>query len=387
MDRSPVIVGAADYPIEDGVVPAGVSPLRVQAVAAREALAQAGLTFQDVDGLLAAGAWSPTGAGQHLTFTLGEYMGIRPRFVDGTNVGGASFEVHLAHAAMAIEAGYCDVALITYGSTQRSQRARGLGGRAPELNMQFETPFGMLSPLGGYALAAARYEHQYGDIRDALSDIAVASRQWASLNPRATKRDPITAADVAASPLVSDPLRRLDCCLVTDGGGAVVVTAAGNAAGSDRRPIHITGYAEGQTHWTMTSMPDVTTTASAQTGPRALAMAGRRVDDIDVVQIYDSFTITVLLTLEGLGFCAPGEGPEFVAGHDLGPGGDFALNTSGGGLSYLHPGMFGIFLITEACRQLWGVPFGAQVPDARTALVSGTGGTLSSSATCVLELA
>lgn len=386
MDRSPVIVGAADYPIADGVVPPGVSPLQVQAVAAREALAQAGLTFQDVDGLLSAGAWSPTGAGQHITFTLGEYLGVRPRYVDSTNIGGASFEAHLAHASMAIEAGYCDVALITYGSTQRSARSRGLGGRAPELNMQFETPFGMLSPLGGYALAAARYAHQYGDIRDALSDIAVASRRWASTNPRATKREEITPDDVTASPLVSDPLRRLDCCLVTDGGGAVVVTAAGHARNGGRRPIRVAGYAEGQTHWTMTSMPDVTVTAAAETGPRALAMAGRRPEDMDVVQIYDSFTITVLLTLEALGFCGPGEAPDFIASHDLGPGGDWPLNTSGGGLSYLHPGMFGIFLITEACRQLWGEPLGAQVPDARVGLISGTGGTLSSTATCVLEL-
>jgi acetyl-CoA acetyltransferase len=385
VDRTPVIVGAADYPIVNGVVEPGVTAVHIQAAAAAEALRMAGLTFADVDGLLTAGAWSLAGAGQHPTFTLGEYMRIRPRFIDSTNIGGASFEAHLAHAAAAIAEGRCDVALITYGSTQRSDSSRSLGGRAPEHNFQFETPWGMPSPLGGYALAAARYEHQYGDIRQSLSEVAVAARAWAALNPRATKRELLTVDEVSESKLISDPLRLLDCCLVTDGGGAVVVTAAG-LAGGVHRPIQVTGYGEAQTHWIMSEMPDLTVLPAAESGPRALSMAGRRADEIDIVQLYDSFTITVLLTLEAMGFCAPGEGADFIRDNDLRPGGDIALNTSGGGLSYLHPGMFGIFLITEACRQLWGEAGDAQVEGCRTALVSGTGGTMSSAATCVLEL-
>lgn len=384
MDRRPVIVGAVDYPLQNGQVEPGVTPLQMQARCSVDALAQSGLTLSDVDGLATAGAWSPTGAGQHITMTVGEYLGLQPKYVDSTNIGGSSFEAHVAHAAMAIEAGYCDVVLITFASVQRSARLRGLGGRAPELNMQFETPTGMLSPVGGYAMAAHRYEHQYGDPRESLNDIAVAARKWASINPAATKRDLITADDVSDSPLVSDPLRLLDCCLVTDGGAAIVMTTAERARDLNRTPIRVAGYGEAQTHWTMTSMPDLTVTPASQSGPRALQAAGMTMSDIDIFQIYDSFTITVLLTMESLGMCAPGEGRDYIASHDLGPGGDLPLNTSGGGLSYLHPGMFGIFLLTEACTQLWGDAGERQVDGVKTALVNGTGGALSSTSTCVL---
>lgn len=384
MDRRPVIVGAADYPLIDGKVGQGITPLQMQATTAVTALADAGLTLADVDGLATAGAWNPTGAGQHITMTVGEYLGIQPRYVDSTNIGGSSFEAHVAHAAMAIEAGYCDVVLITFASIQRSARTRGLGGRSPELNMQFETPTGMLSPVGGYAMAANRYGHLYGDPRETLAEIAVAARAWAGLNPAATKRDPLTVDEVLESPLISDPLRLLDCCLVTDGGAALVMTTAERAKDLNRPGILVAGYGEAQTHWTMTSMPDLTVTPAAQSAPRALAAAGVGIDEIDVFQLYDSFTITVLLTLEAVGVCGPGEGIDFLAGHDISPGGDFPLNTSGGGLSYQHPGMFGIFLLTEACTQLWSEAGARQVPGARSALVNGTGGALSSTATCVL---
>ena len=384
MDRRPVIVGAFDHPLTNGRVGPGITPLQIQATCAVEALGQAGLSLADVDGLATAGAWNPTGAGQHITMTVGEYLGIQPRYVDSTNIGGSSFGAHVAHAAMAIEAGYCEVVLVTFASVQRSAASRGLGGRAPELNMQFETPTGMLSPVGGYAMAANRYAHVYGDPRESLTSIAVAARAWAGLNPAATRRDPLTAQDVLTSPLISDPLRLLDCCLVTDGGAALVMTTAERARDTDRPAVLVAGYAEAQTHWTMTSMPDLTVTPAALSAPRALAAAGLSVDQIDVFQLYDSFTITVLLTLEAIGVCRPGEGREFLAAHDISPGGDFPLNTSGGGLSYLHPGMFGIFLLTEACVQLWGDAGDRQVDGARTALVNGTGGALSSTSTCVL---
>lgn len=384
MDRRPVIVGASDYPLTNGVVGPGVTPLQMQATSAVTALAQAGLTLADVDGLATAGAWNPTGAGQHITMTVGEYLGIQPRYVDSTNIGGSSFEAHVAHAAMAIEAGYCDVVLITFASIQRSARSRGLGGRAPELNFQFETPTGMLSPVGGYAMAANRYRYLYGDPRQTLADIAVSARAWAGLNPAATRREPLTVDEVLASPLISDPLRLLDCCLVTDGGAALVMTTAERARDLDRPGILVAGYGEAQTHWTMTSMPDLTVSPAAQSAPRALAASGLSIGEIDMFQLYDSFTITVLLTLEAIGVCGPGEGMGFLADHDISPGGDFTLNTSGGGLSAQHPGMFGIFLLTEACTQLWGEAGDRQVSGVRTALVNGTGGAISSTATCVL---
>lgn len=382
-DRTPVIVGVADTPLVRGVAP-DTTPLRMQADVARRALAEAGLTLGDVDGLLSTGAWGNPGPGRFPTVTLTEYLGLQTRFTDSSNIGGASFEAHLAHASLAIQQGYCDVALITYGSLQKSERSRTLAGRNPVLTMQFESPWGMLSPVGGYALAAQRHMHQYGTTSEQLAEVAVAARRWAQLNPDATSRDDLTVDDVLASPLVSDPLHKLDCCLVTDGGGAVVVTTAENARSMDVTPIVVAGYGEAESHWNIAAMPDLTVTSAARSGPRALQMAGMTPDQIDLAQIYDSFTITVLLTLEALGFCRPGEAGEFVSGGRIAPGGDFPMNTSGGGLSYCHPGMFGIFLIIEAVRQLRGEAGARQVEGVRNALVSGTGGTLSSAATCVL---
>ncbi|HYW03363.1 MAG TPA: acetyl-CoA acetyltransferase [Gammaproteobacteria bacterium] len=386
MAREPVIVGVADAALERGRLREAGTDLQVQALTVRRALDEAGLEMEEVDGLLTAGMWGQPGPGAMATVTVGEYLGIRPRFVDGTNIGGAAFEAHLAHAAMAVEAGYCDVAVITYGSTQKSSRSRKLGGRPPVLNMQFQEPWGLHNPLGGYALAAMRHMHEFGTTGEQLAEIAVAARGWAGLNPAATRREPLTVDDVLASPMISDPLHALDACLVTDGGGAVVVTTAERARDLDVTPVHVRGYAEGQTHLNILSMPDLTTTTAAQTGPRAMQMAGVRHDDIDVVEVYDSFTITVLVTLEALGFCGRGEGGAFVSGGRIAPGGDFPLNTNGGGLSCAHPGMYGIFLIIEAVRQLRGECGERQVPNARTALVNGTGGMLSSTATCVLGL-
>ena len=233
-------------------------------------------------------------------------------------------------------------------------------------------------------MAAARYAYEHGDIRPTLAGIAVDARRWAALNPAAMKRDPLSIDDVLASPLISDPLRLLDCCLVTDGGGAVVMTTEDQVT-VNRPAIKVTGYAEAQTQWTMASADDLTLAPGAGTADQALAMAGRTHSDLDVVQLYDSFTITVLLNLEALGFCERGGAREFLAAHDTGPGGSFPMNTGGGGLSCWHPGMLGLHLIIEACRQLWGEAGEAQVPDARVALVSGMGANLSSGATCILE--
>lgn len=381
-----VIVGVADAPLTDGRAAPGSTVLNLQADAARRALQQAGLTLGDVDGLLTAGAWGAPGPGSMSTLTLAEYLGVSPRFIDGTVIGGASFEAHLAHAALAIADGYCEVALITYASMQRTQRGRSLGASAAVLNAQFEAPWGLLVPAGSYALAATRYMYQYGVTRDELSSVATAARAWAALNPGATKREPLTLADVAASPLVSDPLRLLDCCLVTDGAGAVVVTSARRARTAGvQKPVYVRGFAEAATHNYISQMPDLTVTPAALSGPRALAMAGIGLDAVDVLEVYDSFTITVLLTLESLGFCARGQAGAFVASGKTLPGGTLPMNTNGGGLAYAHPGMYGIFLIIEAVRQLRGECGERQVHDPKVALINGTGGTLSSTATCVLS--
>ncbi|MBX3601263.1 MAG: thiolase [Rubrivivax sp.] len=381
-----VIVGVADVALKDGKVLTPMSVLQLQALAARDALVDAGIPMREVDGLLAAGMWGVPGPGQLATVTLSEYLGIVPRFVDGTNIGGSAFEAHVAHAAMAIEAGRCEVALITYGSLQRSEASRNLAGRPSVLTMQYETPWGMPTPVGGYALAAMRHMHEFGTTSEHLAEIAVATRKWAALNPGATNRGPLSIDDVLNSPMISDPLHLLDACLVTDGGGAIVMTSAAHAKALGRKAVHVRGYGEAHTHWTIAAMPDLARlTAAEVAGHEAFAMAGIGHDAIDVVELYDSFTITVLLTLEALGFCQRGEGGAFVAGQRTAPGGPFPLNTNGGGLSYAHPGMYGIFLLIEAVRQLRGECGERQIEDAVTALVHGTGGTLSSGATCILS--
>ncbi|MGV3571522.1 MAG: acetyl-CoA acetyltransferase [Ramlibacter sp.] len=384
--REAVIVGVADVALKDGKVLAPMSVLQMQALAARDALADAGIAMGEVDGLLTAGMWGVPGPAQLPTVTLSEYLGITPRFVDGTNIGGSAFEAHVAHAATAIEAGRCEVALITYGSLQRSEASRNLAGRPSVLTMQYETPWGMPTPVGGYAMAAMRHMHEFGTTSEHLAEIAVATRKWAALNPAATMRDPLSVEDVLRSPMISDPLHLLDACLVTDGGGAVVMTTATHAKALGRKPVHVRGYGEAHTHWTIAAMPDLARlTAAEVAGREAFAMAGLRPDAIDVVELYDSFTITVLMTLEALGFCGRGEGGAFVSSQRTAPGGAFPLNTNGGGLSYAHPGMYGIFLLIEAVRQLRGECGERQVEDAVTALVHGTGGTLSSGATCILS--
>jgi acetyl-CoA acetyltransferase len=384
LDRRAAVVAVADAELQDGVLAVPATPLGAQARVARAALADAGLDVSDVDGLFTAGTWGVPGPGQFQTAALAEYLGINPRYADGTNIGGSAFEAHLGHAVTAIEAGRCDVALISYGSTQRSG-PRTLGNFAlPVYANQYETPTGLPLPVGAYALAASRYLALSGASRADLASPAVAARHWAALNPQATRREPITVADVVASRPVCDPLHVLDCCLVTDGVGAVVVTTADRAAHLRRDPVRVLGWAEAQSHWTISQMPDLDVTGAARTVPAALKSAGLTFDDIDMLQVYDSFTITVLLTLESMGLCKRGESGEFIADGHTRPGGSLPMNTSGGGLACAHPGMYGIFLIIEACRQLWGECGDRQVKGARTALVHGTGGHLSSSATGVL---
>lgn len=385
MAREAVILGVGDVPIEDGKIVGGGSVLQAQARAAKAAVDDAGIPMSEVDGLLCAGLWGVPGPGQLPTVTLGEYLGIHPRFIDATNIGGSAFEAHVAHAAMAVERGYCDVALIVYGSTQRSERSRTLGGRPATLTMQFENIWGIPQPVGGYALAAKRHMHEHGTSEEQLAEIAVATRKWAQLNPQAIRREDMSIDDVMASMPISDPLKLFDCCLVTDGAGAVVVTTAENARVAGRKPAYVRGFGEAHTHWSIGAMPDLARlTAAEMSGTSAFEMAGVSHDAVDLVECYDSFTITVLLTLEALGFAERGAGGEFVSNQRTAPGGEFPMNTNGGGLSYCHPGMYGIFLLIEAVRQMRGEAGERQVQGVETALVHGTGGTLSSGATVIL---
>ncbi len=319
-ERQPVIAAVADTPLEGGKVADGATVLQIQARAAKAALAEAGLDLSDVDGLLVSGTWGIPGPGQMMALTVGEYLGIQPKLLDGSNIGGSSFNAFVSHAAMAVRQGYCEVALVLYGSTQRSESSRNLAGRPAILNMQYETPWGLPTPVGSYAMAAMRHMHEYSTTGEHLAEIAVATRKWAQLNPAATMRGDMTIEDVLNSMMICDPLHLFDCCLVTDGGGAVVVTTAQRAKDLKRKPVIIRGYGEAMTHANIGSMPDLTLTAAAISGKTAMEMAGVTHGEIDVVEIYDSFTITVLLTLESLGFCKRGEGGAFVSNQRTAPG-------------------------------------------------------------------
>ena len=335
--------------------------------------------MSDVDGLLSAGFG---------TLTLAEYLGIEPTYTDSTSVGGSSFIIHIAHAMAAINAGYCEVALVTHGEAGRSARSRA-GGNAAEPGPQYEVPYGFIGAPILYAMAARRYMHQYGEdyTRQGMAEVAVATRKWANKNPRAYFKDvPMSFDDYHDSRWISWPFHLPDCCLVTDAGGAYVVTSAERARDLPKKPVYVLGAAEGHDHGLISTMPDLTRTWGRYTGPKSLEMAGLTHADVDLAMIYDSFTYTVLTTLESLGFCGPGEAPDFVANQRTAPGGDFAMNTSGGGLSYTHSGMYGMFLVVEAVRQLRGEAGERQIDDPKISLVHGTGGQLSSTGTVILAV-
>jgi len=372
------IAGAAETPLGEVHDHTEYSMI---AVAAREALAEAGMTLADVDGLFV------NYAGEEGTVQVGEYLGIQPRYMDSSDLGGAAWEAFVHHAMLAVASGRCEVALLAYASRQRSRRQRSVlppGGLDLSLTGQFQTPYALPMPIGHYAMIAARHMHEFGTTSEQLAEIAVAARGWAQLNPKAWSRDPLTVQDVLSSRMLSTPLHRHDACLVTDGGGAVVVTTAARARNAAKRAVKVLGAGESQTHWNLAQMPDLTVSAGAVSGREAFAMAGITPADVDVLQPYDSFTITVLMALEDLGFCGKGEGGAFVEKGRLAPGGDLPAMTSGGGLSYNHPGALGILLLVEAVRQLRGEAGERQVPNAEIAVAHGVGGLMSTAATVVL---
>ncbi|NQW10362.1 MAG: thiolase [Alphaproteobacteria bacterium] len=356
----------------------GFSHMEIAATAARAALADAGLTLADVDGLFA--------VSMHAVFpalTYGEYLGIQPRFSEATIVGGSSAVVQMLHAAMALEHGLCDVALIVYGSNQRTASGR-LHSPSGAENLPYEKPYALRSPIAGYAMSAARHMHDYGTTREQLAEVAVAARMWAAMNQEAFDRAPLTAEEVLASRMVCDPLTVRDCCLVTDGGGAIVMTRADRAKDLAKPPVHLLSCAGAHTHRQYSMMPDLTTTAAVDSGARAFAMAGLKPADVDVLQVYDAFTINAVMLLEDLGFCPKGEGGAYVGGGRLRPGGDLPFNTYGGGLSCTHPGMLGIFTTIEAVRQLRGECGARQVAGATIGLAHGNGGMFAHESTALL---
>jgi acetyl-CoA acetyltransferase len=371
---SAAIVGVAESDL--GQVAEGLSAIDLMAQGTKRALDDCGLSLKDVDGLFAA-----TTQSRLSVLALAEYLGINPAFLGSTIVGGSSFEYHVAHAMGAIALGLCNVAVIAYGSTQRSIGRKQASVR--EIN-PYETPFKPFMPASAYALAASRHMYEFGTTREQLAAVAVAAREWALLNPAAWEKKPLTIEGVLSSRMVSYPFTVRDCCLVTDGGGAIVVTSAQRARSTRKPPAYVLGVGQSVTHASISNMPDLTVTGALAAGQAAYRMARLGPPDVDAVELYDAFTINTILFLEDLGFCRKGEGGAFVEGGRIGPAGQLAVNTNGGGLSYCHPGMYGLLLLIEAVRQLRGECGVRQVKDCEVVLAHGNGGVLSSQATVIL---
>lgn len=375
-DRFPrgqvAIAGLATFGI--GEAP-GFTSLELAAQAGLLAVTEAGLALKDIDGLFIC---LPDDLFAGLS--LAEYYAIHPRFTDDNRTGGSSFASHVITATLAIEAGYLDCALITYGSNQLSA-----GGKlvTPARSSPWEAPYRPLHPLSSYALAAARHMHEYGTTREQLAEVAVAARSWANTNPEAFARGPLSIEDCLSTRMISTPLSKADCCLVTDGAAAIVLTRTARAQDGPLPPVPILGAAAATWHHRISAMPDLTVTAAAESGPRAMAMAGTSPRDVDTVQLYDAFTINTILFLEDLGFCPKGEGGRFVSNGGIAPGGHLPVNTNGGGLSCCHPGMYGLFAIIEAARQIRG-DAANPLQDVNLCLAHTNGVTLSSQASVVL---
>ena len=364
---SVAVVGAAESDL--GQVAQGSTPLDLMAQASVRALDDCGLTLKDVDGLFVAATQVRMGP-----MALAEYLRIKPKYFDGTIIGGSSFMTHVAHAQAALQLGLCNVALITYGSTQRSVSRAAASPR--EFN-PFESPYRPILPISAYAMAAARHMHEFGTTRENLAEVAVAARQWALMNPKAWEKEPLSIEQVLNARMVSYPFTVRDCCLVLDGGGAIVMTRADRAKSLKQKPAYVLGVGEALSHANISSMPDFTVTAAVESGAKAYAMAKVKPSEVNMLSLYDAFTITPILFLEDLGFCPKGEGGRFVSGGNIAPGGKLAVNTSGGGLSYCHPGMYGLLVMIEAIRQIRGECGQRQVNHCDIALAQGNGGVLS----------
>lgn len=367
------IVGAATFGIGEAH---GFSSMDLAAKASSLALQQAGLTPDDVDALFIC---TPDDMLSGLTFA--EYLGIHPLLTDNNRTGGSAFQSHVFWAALALATGQCNVALIAYGSNQRSASGKLM---TPAGSAYFEGPYKPIMPASSYALAAQRHMHMFGTTREQLAQVAVVARQWANLNPEAFMRGPLSVDDVLNARMVSSPLSVRDCCLVTDGAAAVVMVRKDRAKDHSDRPAYVLGAAMETTHRHIAMMPDLTVTGVKAAGERAYAQAKIKPSDVDVVQLYDAFTINTILFLEDLGFCAKGEGGAFVQSGAIAPGGQLPVNTNGGGLSCVHPGMYGLFTIVESATQIARKAGQRQQATVDVAIANGNGGVLSSEGVVIL---
>ena len=368
------IVGTAESDL--GAVAPDMSPIDLMAQGTMRALNDCGLTLGDVDGIFVAASQSRMAA-----MSLVEYLSIRPNYFDSTQIGGSSFMAHPTHAQAAIQSGMCETVVVAYGSTQRTVGRSTASAREPN---PYEDPYKPMMPPSAYALAASRHMHEFGTTREQIAEVAVAARKWAQLNPKSFMTDDLTVDDVLNARMISHPFTVRDCCLVTDGGGAIVITTPERAKDLKQKPAYILGTGEAITHAMISQMPDLTTTGTAISGGLAFERAGITPADIDVLALYDAFTINVILFLEDLGYCKKGEGGAFVSGGRIAPVGELAVNTSGGGLSYCHPGMYGLLVLIEAARQIQGVCGDRQQDNVQLTLAHGNGGVLSSQCTVIL---
>jgi acetyl-CoA acetyltransferase len=373
--KTVAVVGAAET-TELGVIP-NLSQIQLHADAALNALQDAGLKPSDIDGIATAGE-TPT--------TVAHYLGITPTWVDGTAVGGCSFMIHVRHAAAAINEGLCTTVLITHGESGKSRVAST--PRPPfagSLAGQFEAPFGVMGPPTMFTIPALRYMKTYAIIPEQLAMVAVVQREWAARNPRATFQQPITVAEVLNSRMIAYPFRILMCCLVTDGGGALILTSADRAKDLPQKPVYILGTGESVESPMISQMEDFTSSRAFRVaGKKALAEAGITHGDVDHLMIYDAFAHLPLYGLEDLGFCKPGEAAAFIGARHTAPGGKLPLNTNGGGLSYMHSGMYGMYALQESVRQLRGVA-AAQVANAKVSVAHGVGGMFAASGTIIFS--
>ncbi len=364
--KTVAVVGAAET-TEMGRIP-DMSVIQLHADAALNTLKDAGLKPSDIDGVATAGA-SPT--------ELAYYLGITPTYADGTSVGGCSFMLHVRHAAAAINEGLCNTVLITHGESGRSRVGAGGfrgGGGNSSLAGQFEQPYGPVGPPSMFTVPALRYLKTYGLTEEDLAWPAVIQREWAAMNPRASMKDPITLDDVLNARMIAWPFTLLMCCLVTDGGGALILTSAERAKDFPQKPIYIVGTGESVETPMVSQMEDFTSSKAFRvSGKKAFAEAGISHDDVDHLMIYDAFSHLPLYGLEDLGFCKPGEAAAFIRERNTAPGGKLPLNTNGGGLSYMHSGMYGMYAMQESVRQLRGIA-PAQVPGAKIYISHGVGG-------------
>lgn len=368
------IVGAAESTDLGRIVDKSALELHVDA--ALNALADCGLTPADVDGVASAG---------EMPVDVADYLGIVPHYLDGTNVGGSSYMLHVRHAMAAITAGLCETVLITHGESGRSRIGMVPWAPAPQSPMgQFEVPYGPVGAPSLFPMGVRQYMAEYGMTREQLALVPVIQREWASRNPRAKLRDLITVDDVFASPVIADPVHLLHCCLVTDGGGALVLTSAERARDFSSTPVYVLGAGESSESSVVSGLESLTSSRAIRLGgERAFAQAGIRHEDVDHLMIYDAFAHVPLYGLEDLGFVGRGEAPSFVEERNTAPGGRLPMNTNGGGLSYTHTGMYGMFAIQESVRQVRGVA-PAQVPGVDISVATGVGGMFMSSGTLVL---